>query len=573
MLAALLFCVCAVLAAGYLGYGRIVARGFALNDNRATPAVTKNDGDDFVPTPKFYLLGQHFSAISAAGPIAGPIIAAQLFGWLPCVLWIGIGVVFVGAVHDLSALVASVRHEGESVAELFRRHLGRQAWIAIMVFIWIALTYVIVAFTDITAATFLGKTDDIDGYGAFNPGGAVAFASIAYLLTSLTMGIVQKLLAPPLWVATLIFVPLTFASVWLGTQFSTLFVLTSSQAATVWGLSILAYCFVAAQMPVWLLLQPRGYLGGFVLYTVLGLGSLGMIIGSVTGRAAFDIRLPAFRAWDAGGPTGLLFPFLFVTIACGACSGFHGLVCSGTTSKQLAQESHAHPIGYGAMLLEAFVAILALSTVMTLVPGAPTAGPGRIYGDGMGRYLAVLLGEEHLVFAMTFGAMAFSTFVFDTLDVSTRLGRYILEELFGLKARLGRIVASSMTLALPALLIATVKPTGNKPAYMVFWSLFGASNQLLAALTLLGVTVWLAKEGRRIRYTLIPAVFVSVITIWALALQLQSAAVDSLKQPTLGTSALNAITALALLGLGLSLMFQAIRKLGAVRAQRAPTSP
>src|SRR5687768_6894359 len=217
--------VAVLLALAYRFYGRFVAAQFALDDARPTPAVTVNDGVDFVPTRPFYLLGQHFSAIAAAGPIAGPILACQQFGWLPCLLWIGLGVVFIGAVHDFSSLVASVRHGGRSIAEIIKIQLGRRAWLAMMAFIWVALVYVILAFTDITASTFVGRTEEMAGLAvSFNQGGAVALASLLYLVLSMVMGLWERLLKPPLWLTTLLFVPATLGCVWLGTQFSTLLV-------------------------------------------------------------------------------------------------------------------------------------------------------------------------------------------------------------------------------------------------------------------------------------------------------------------------------------------------------------
>src|SRR5688500_17091557 len=244
-----------LLALGYRFYGRFVAAQFGLDDGRPTPAVITNDGEDFVPTRPFYLLGQHFSAIAAAGPIAGPILACQQFGWLPCVLWIGLGVVFIGAMHDLASLVASVRHQGRSIAESIRIELGRRAWLAMMAFMWLALVYVILAFTDITASTFVGRTEDLAGMRApFNPGGAVALASVAYLLLSVLMGVVERYLRPPLWLSTIVFVPATLGCVWLGTRFSTLLLYD----ARTWGVIILAYCFAASLLPVGPLVQPRG---------------------------------------------------------------------------------------------------------------------------------------------------------------------------------------------------------------------------------------------------------------------------------------------------------------------------
>ena len=540
------------LALGYAWYGRFIARQYALDDGRATPAVTVNDGVDFVPTRRFYLLGQHFSAIAAAGPIAGPILACLQFGWLPCILWIGLGVIFIGAVHDFSALVVSVRHHGRSIAEIVKLTLGPRAWLAIMLFIWIALVYVIVAFADITASTFVSGGEDLAGSEfAFNPGGAVAAASILYLLLSVVMGLVDRFLRPPLWLLTIVFVPATLVAVWLGTQMSTALVLTSRT----WALLILAYCFVASLTPVWALLQPRGYLGGFVLYLALFVGTVGMFFGG------FAIQQEAFKTWHAPGPTGALFPFLFVTIACGACSGFHGLVCSGTTSKQIGTESDCKPIGYGAMLLEAFVALIALATVMIVAtPDTVGKAPGTIYGAGLGRFLAGMIGQQHLLFATTFGAMAFSTFVFDTLDVCTRLGRYILQELFGWTSQGGALIATALTVLTPtAFLVAS-----GEGAYRIFWTLFGTSNQLLAALTLLGVSVWLRKSGRRYWYTMVPMVFVLTITMWSLVLQ-AGAAWSALAGGVarFDTTMINGLVALALMALAALLVLEASRELRA----------
>jgi carbon starvation protein len=545
-----------VLALGYRFYGRFVARQFVLDDGATTPAVAKNDGVDFVPTRPFYLLGQHFSAIAAAGPIAGPILACQQFGWLPCLLWIGLGVVFIGAVHDFSSLVASVRHGGRSIAEIVRLQLGRRAWLAMMAFIWLALVYVILAFADITASTFVGRTEELQGMGfAFNQGGAVALASVLYLLLSVVMGLVERYLKPPLWLITVVFVPATLGVVWLGTRFSTVLLLDGRS----WGVLILVYCFAASLVPVWALLQPRGYLGGFVLYMALAVGVVGVFFGG------FAVEQPAFKGWTAPGPTGALVPFLFVTIACGACSGFHGLVCSGTTSKQISRESHCRPVGYGSMLLEGFVALIALSTVMIAAQATLAGkGPGAIYGAGLGRFLTVIIGEQHLAFAVTFGAMAFSTFVFDTLDVSTRLGRYIVQELTGLGGRRGAILGTALTAFVPLGFLMAA----GEGAYRTFWVLFGTSNQLLAALSLLGISVWLHRAGRPSLFTWLPMGFVMTITLWSLALQIGSAArAVAAAGPRLDTATLNGAVSVALLALAVVLVVEAARALRAPREQ------
>jgi carbon starvation protein len=558
-LTALAMIVVIILTLGYALYGRLVARQYALDDKVRTPAVEINDGVDFVPTKRFFLLGQHFSAIAAAGPIAGPILACQLFGWGPSILWIALGVVFVGAVHDFSALVASVRHQARSIAEIVKENLGRRAWLAILTFMWLALVYLIIAFADITAATFVGKTEELEGQFAFNAGGAVAAASTTYLLLAIAMGLVQRKFDPPLWLMTVIFVPATLGSVWLGTQISTLLVFSQ----TTWGVGIMVYCFIASLLPVWVLLQPRGYLGGFVLYLALAIGVIGIFFGG------FEVKQPIVTSAPVFGLSGSIVPFLFVTIACGAASGFHGLVCSGTTSKQIAKESDTKLVGYGGMLLEAFVALIALATIMIVAPEVSKGvAPGRIYGDGIARFLTVAIGEEAFLFAATFGAMAFSTFVFDTLDVATRLGRYILQELSNAHDRTAALIATAITAGVPAVVLVSTGPG----TYQMFWTLFGTSNQLLAALTLLAVTVWLRQLGKRYWFTLAPMIFLMTMTLWSLAgLTLQFARTILAAEPgaSVVPQAANGAVAVLLFALTTFLVYEAIR----VVSRPRPTEP
>lgn len=489
----------------YFAYGKWVTRQVGLDPHAETPACKVNDGQDFVPTSPFYLFAQHFSAIAAAGPIAGPIVAVQSFGWLPALLWIAIGVVFIGAVHDFTSLAISVRNGAVSIAEIVKNVLGNRAGFAMMIFIWIALNYIIVAFADITIGSFISGTEELEGSAiTFNPGGAVAAASVFYLGLSLIAGLVQRFLNPKMWVMTAVFVPLSLVCAWAGTLCSHWLVFDFQT----WAIILVAYCAIGSVLPVWLLLQPRGFMGGFILYMALAIGVIGLLFGN------YEIQQPAFKGWEVGGFTGSLFPFLFVTIACGACSGFHGIVCSGTTSKQIAKETHCHPVGYGAMLAEAFVAVIAMVMIMKLTP-AESVGlkPGVIYGKGIGEFLTIIIGKEHLLLATTFGAMAFSTFVFDTLDVSARLGRYLLQEIFNYR---GKSAVAVTTIAM-GIVPLTFLLTMTEGSWGKFWILFGASNQLLAALTLLAVTVWLHKARKRIAFTLIPMLFVLVITFWALA--------------------------------------------------------
>lgn len=534
-----------VLTIAYFVYGRWVARILDLDDSRVTPAHSKEDGNDFVPTKVFYLFGQHFSAIAAAGPIAGPIVACTLFGWGPCLLWILVGVVMIGAVHDFTSLAASVRHGASSIAEVAREQIDAPAGRAMMFFIWLALIYIIVAFADITAGSFVSPPEELGTLKTdFNAGGAVAAASVLFLGLSLFLGVIQKVFNPPLWVASLIFVPLAFVAAWMGTYLSPYFILD----VKTWGLLIVLYCALGSVAPVWLLLQPRGFLGGFILYFALAVGVIGVFFGG------YEIRQPVFTGFDLGTSTGMLFPFLFVTIACGACSGFHGLVCSGTTSKQIDRESHMHPVGYGAMLAEAFVAFIALSTIMILaVDEAAGLRPGTIYGQGLGRYMTLVIGEEHLPFAITLGAMAFSTFVFDTLDVATRLGRYLLQELTGLRGPFGAVLGTLLTIGIPALILWTTKEGG----WVKFWTLFGASNQLLAALTLLAVTLWLYQARKRIAFTLIPMIFILITTLTALTIIAKTGWETS---RGLDADLLNACVSMGLILLALFICFKAVRR-------------
>lgn len=487
----------ALFLTAYRLYGALLARRFALDDNRPTPARAMADGVDYIPTPPPLLLAQHFSSIAAAGPIVGPILAGLWFGWLPALLWIVLGCIFIGAAHDFANLVASIRHKARSIAELMREHVSRRAYLLFLTFIWLSLVYVIVAFTDLTASTFLAA-----GYG---PG--VASSSLLYLLIAVLLGVALYRWRVPLRIATPVALLLVVIVIWAGQHMPVSVPDWALAPAKTWGLFILGYCFIASVLPLWLLLQPRGYLGGYFLYGALIVSLAGMAFGD------FTVTYPSFLGMESA--KGLpLFPIMFITIACGACSGFHGLVCSGTTSKQLERESHSRLVGYGGMLLEGVVAVIALITVMILVPGSPEAAqsPMEIYARGLAAFASVLGIPAGL--AMSFGLLAFATFVYDTLDVATRLGRYILQELTGWEGTAGRIGATLATLLLPLLFLLTT----TEQAYLKFWPIFGASNQLLAALSLLGIAVWFRREGRNPMIVLLPMLFVLIMTLWALGL-------------------------------------------------------
>jgi len=488
---------------GYRFYGRVLSRQMNLDNSRPTPAIQFNDGVDFVPAKMPLLLGQHFSAIAAAGPIVGPILSCLWFGWLPTLLWLILGAIFIGGVHDFYSLVASIRHKAASIGEIVKQHTSPTVHLLFLLFVWLALIYVIIAFTDITANTF--KT--MVGQVAYGP--AVAASSILYLLLAVVLGILLYHFKLKLSLATIIFVPLVLFIVWLGPRcpgcvLSFLEGLSTKQ----WDVVLLVYCFIASVVPLWLLLQPRGYLGGWMLYAVILVG----FIGTFSGK--FHIEYPALNLDGLSSLANgkMIIPALFITVACGACSGFHAVVSSGTTSKQLAKEKDALPIGFGAMLLESLVGVLALTTVMILPKSDSLikADPNLIYANGIARYLG-LVGIKFGI-AFPFALLVFSTFVYDTLDVCTRLARYIFQEITGLRGRAGGFVAAAASLFLPLVFLLITK----EKAYLVAWPIFGTSNQLLAALTLLAISIWLRQTGKRAVYAFVPMVFMLVVTLWSL---------------------------------------------------------
>ncbi len=503
----LIFCSAAVLFVGYRFYGNFLSRFLGLRDDIETPACALRDDVDFVPAGKWYLLGQHFSAIAAAGPIVGPILAGMWFGWIPTLLWVLLGGIFIGGVHDMLTVTVSVRHQGKSIAEVLREFMSKRAYFLFLFFLWFSLIYIITTFTDITAGTF---TDPVNGAG-------VASSSMMYLGLALVMGLVLRKFNPPLGVTTCIFLPLVFVAIYLGPHFPlTMPSAWGLDSRAMWNGALLAYCFVASVIPMWLLLQPRGYLGGFFLTLMVGVSMLGIIVGNFI--QPFVIRYPAFTGWSS--PEGLpILPILFTTVACGACSGFHAMVSSGTTSKQIAKESDIKLVGYGGLLLESLVAVIALSTLLILTTSKAGAlqDPNQIFANGVSVFLGRLGVPEGM--ALNFALLAFATFVYDTLDVSTRLGRYIFEELTGWRGKWSPYVATLITLILPATFVMTrtTDAFGNViPVWKVFWSVFGASNQLLAALVLLTISLWLFKNKKRPDVAFWPAVFMMIVALCSL---------------------------------------------------------
>lgn len=510
------------LSIAYVTYGRFLARLLKLDPNVVTPAVELRDDVDYLPIESKFLLSQHFSAIAAAGPIVGPILAGVMFGWAPALAWILIGSVFIGGVHDFTALTASIRHKARSIAEVVRDHMSHRSYLLFMTFVWLALVYIIVAFTDVTAASFVGLQELENGQKV--TGGGIATSSLLYLILPMIMGVLLRYTKLSIGWATVIFLPLVAVSIGVGQYIpldltKLLSLKSDADARKVWDIILLVYCVVASVIPMWLLLQPRGHLGGYFLYAVLFAGAAGLIFGGNT------IQYPAIIPEAINGPNGGLFPILFITIACGACSGFHSIIASGTTSKQLKAEPDAKSVGYGSMLLEAMVAIVSLSCVMMLPKTSPllsgNPSPNHLYALGIGSFTKVL--GIPAAFGVSFGLMAFTTFVYDTLDVCTRLGRYILQELTGCQGKVARFVSTIITAAVPMVFLVAQSNTGP-PAWRTFWNLFGASNQLLAALTLLGVTVWLWRTTRSqtlLIVTGLPCIWMYIMSMWALLISLK----------------------------------------------------
>ena len=567
MIAALVVGTMVALILAYRFYGAFLSRQLGLDDRTPTPAAAINDGLDYVPAKPSLLLGQHFSAIAAAGPIVGPVLAGLYFGWLPAFLWIVIGAIFVGGVHDTTSLVASVRHKASSIGQIVRTYMSPTAQVLFLVFVWLALVYVIVAFTDVTAQTFKALSDEAPNLGA-----GVAVSSVLYLVLGVAMGVALYKFKVNLTLATAICLPLLFLVIWVGPRApQPVLDWFDSLSVQQWDLIILAYCFVASIAPMWLLLQPRGYLGGWFLYITIFVGLIGALFGG------FAVQYPAINLngiYSAlpGQEGTMLFPILFITIACGACSGFHSIICSGTTSKQLDKESDARILGYGAMLLEALVAVMALATVMILAPGDDMlkAKPNIIYANGLARYME-MFGINYGA-ALGFALLAFSTFVYDTLDVCTRLARYVLQELFGWTNKTGAFVGTLASLLLPMAILMTTKEN----SYLIAWQIFGTSNQLLASLTLLAVSVWLKKTGRNAWYTIIPMVFMMTMTMWSLVLHFMPFVKSLLHfaaAPQMGSQlAVTGIVGIVLVVLALFLLLEAFNVL-VLRANRIVKDP
>ena len=529
MLALILISSCLVCYLAYRYYGSFLSRKCKLNDSIPTPAVEKEDGVDYSPTRASVLFCHHFSSIAGAGPIVGPILAAMYFGWGPTWIWILIGAILVGGVHDFGSTLMSVRNGGKSIADTMRGLVGEGAGKLFMIFVILALVYVIIVFLDLTANTFAKQP-------------AVATASGWFILVAVIFGFLMRSKAFSLGKLALIFFPLTFAGLAVGHYFPMI-----EMGKDFWVYATLAYCFVAAVLPVGLLLQPRDFLSAGFLYAILGFGLVGMLIADET------IQLPAFTGWESD-KLGMLMPFLFITVACGACSGFHSIVSSGTTSKQIQKESDVRRISYGGMLVEGVLAVFAMGCVAVLTVGEREAGgtPVGIFAAGAAKFFNSLgvptsLGAE-------FAMLAISTFLLTTLDTCTRLTRFLIEELFNWHNEASRYLGTLLALLLPALLIFQQFPGVDgslQPAWKAIWPLFGATNQLLAALALLTFVVFLKASKVSYGFALFPAIVMIVMPMTALAIMVQK----------FGVATLMGGTASAMIILGFFLMVTSWRAL------------
>ncbi|NIA07290.1 MAG: carbon starvation protein A [Actinobacteria bacterium] len=508
----------AALLCGYLFYGRFMARLWGTDPSRKTPAVEHPDGIDYVPAKHWTVLfGHHFSSIAGAGPIIGPVIACFYWGWLPALIWIVIGSIFLGAVHDFSALMASLRHKGQSIAQVAEAVMGKRTKIIFALFLWLALVLVIAVFA-YSAAKAL--TDEPK----------VVLPTFGLIPVAIFTGLMMYRWKINQVVATIIGVAMLLGLILLGANFpldiKLLGGVFANEPVKCWTVVLLIYGYIASVTPVNILLQPRDYLATFVLYFGMLLGFVGLIVTHP------PMRAPAYIAWDTS--KGPIWPMLFVFVACGAISGFHSLISSGTTSKQITSEAHAKRVGYGAMIFEGVLAGLAVLCVCAGLYWQGNPGwnfkelmyPkeqwilafGRGFGQITGSTLAKISGQnldQALVLGTLIGIITIKTFIMTTLDSATRIGRYVSEELFGatipIKLFRNRFVSTIIIIVFAGYLALW--------SWKSVWPVFGAANQLVAALALMVVTVLLMKLGKPAKYTFYPAMFMLITTMGALSYQ------------------------------------------------------
>lgn len=491
-----------VLGGAYLLYGRWLANKWGIDPKAKTPAYTHEDGKDYIPTSKGTVFAHQFSSIAGAGPVTGPIIAAA-FGWLPVLLWLLVGGIFFGAVHDFGAMYASVKNEGKSMGFLIEKYIGKTGKKLFSLFAWIFTLLVIAAFSDIVANTFNGFNAD----GSKNtPNAAAASISMLFIVVAVLFGLYIKYAKPNGKLQFVIGIVLLIAMLAVGIKFPLYF------SKNVWLAVIFVYIFVAAIAPMWILMQPRDYLSSFLL--------IGMIVGAVLGIIVANpsMNLPAFTGFNVGGKN--LFPTLFITIACGAVSGFHSLVSSGTSSKQVKNEKDMLCISYGAMNVETLLGVVALVVVGSASVGGkiPDGTPFTIFASSVAGFLEKLGISQHI--AVCFMTMCISALGLTTLDSVARIGRMSFQELFldeeTDKSKLSKVVkfltndyvATLITLALGLLLAFG--------GYNSVWPLFGSANQLLSALVLITLAVFLRVTGRKGFMLWAPMAIMLIVTLTSL---------------------------------------------------------
>jgi Carbon starvation protein, predicted membrane protein len=481
--------------AAYKYYGSFLVRMFDLDNARKTPAECLYDGMDYCPTHPAVLMGHHFSSIAGAGPIVGPITAAAWFGWLPAYIWCLFGSAFFGGPHDMGSLVASIRHDGKSMGEVVRRWIGERGRFLFLCFTIVTLFLIVAVFLQLAASTMANDQ-------------AVAFSAVVYMAAAVIFGLMVYRYNFSLKLSTIVMLPVVFGSCWLAHAVPALGAVFALDAET-WRWILVGYIIVASLLPVWLLLQPRDYLSSYFLYFAVVIGGIGMIFGS-----SFEVTLPAFKSVETDGQ--FIWPILFVTVACGAISGFHSMVGSGTSSKQLRNEKDSLVVGYGSMLIEGLVAVIAIGTIMIAGGQIAQGGPVITYAQGFGKFGA-LVGID-VALGTSLGALAINSFILTTLDTATRLTRYQIQEFSG--GTLDRY--TSTTIAVGGALALLLFETDGRPTWEVIWPVFGAANQLVAALAFLAIAAWLYRGlKRQISFIMIPMWFMLITTIAALCLLIQ----------------------------------------------------
>ena len=496
-----------IFVAAYLTYGKYLAKTWGLDPEKKTPAHTMEDGVDYVPAKAPVLMGHHFSSIAGAGPINGPIQAA-FFGWVPCFLWIVIGGIFFGAVQDFGSIFVSIRHEGKSLGEVIETTMGRKCRVLFTVFAWLVLLLVVAAFADIVANSFTGSAAN----------GSVATASMLFIPLAIVFGFFVYRKNAPMAVASVVGVIGLALCVWLGIMFPI------NLPKIAWLVIVFVYIIIASVAPVWILLQPRDYLSSFLLYFMMIAAVIGIVGSNPT------IQTPAFVGLQVGN--NFIFPVLFITIACGAISGFHSLIGSGTTSKQLDNEGDALIIGYGSMLIECVLAVISLIAVGTLsvdgsqaavqtALGLETISPTIIFGKAISGFFAAMgFGEGAVNVTYTIICLAVSCFCLTSLDTATRLGRFMFQELFATKKNGEKNILSNMYVAtIITVICAFVLCIAG---YTKIWPLFGACNQLVAVPAFLAIATYLKKIGRNNKMLYIPIVFMSIATLTSLVMSFKN---------------------------------------------------